>query len=73
MGRVERCGGTGKGTVATKYLDSVAACKALKDHGALVFEAVYYMTVLDYGAYMETRQAINLELYERFEAEGLEF
>lgn len=40
---------------------------------ALVFETVYFMTVPDYNAYMDTQQAINLELYERFEEEGLEF
>jgi len=40
---------------------------------ALLFETVYYMTVPDYNAYMDTQQAINLELYHRFEDEGLEF
>ncbi len=40
---------------------------------ALVFETVYYMRVPDYSAYMDTQQAINLELYERFEAMGVEF
>jgi small-conductance mechanosensitive channel len=40
---------------------------------ALLFETVYYMTVPDYNAYMDTQQAINLELYQRFEAEAIEF
>lgn len=40
---------------------------------ALTYETVYYMTVPDYNAYMDTQQAINLEVYERFEDEGLEF
>ena len=40
---------------------------------ALVYETVYFMTVPDYNAYMDTQQAINLELYERFEQEDLEF
>jgi small-conductance mechanosensitive channel len=40
---------------------------------ALVFETVYYMTVPDYNSYMDTQQTINLELYHRFEDEGLEF
>lgn len=40
---------------------------------ALDYETVYYMTVPDYNAYMDTQQAINLELYRRFEGEGLEF
>jgi small-conductance mechanosensitive channel len=47
----------------------------LKELGtsALTFESVYYMTVPDYDAYMDTQQAINLELYERFETQGVEF
>jgi small-conductance mechanosensitive channel len=40
---------------------------------ALVFETVYFMTVPDYNSYMDTQQAINLELYQRFEAEEIEF
>jgi len=40
---------------------------------ALNYETVYFMTVPDYNAYMDTQQAINLELYERFEEEGVEF
>lgn len=40
---------------------------------SLDFETVYYMTVPDYNSYMDTQQAINLELYRSFEAEGLEF
>jgi small-conductance mechanosensitive channel len=27
----------------------------------------------DYGVYMDTQQRFNLELYKRFEAEGIEF
>jgi small-conductance mechanosensitive channel len=42
-------------------------------NSALVFETVYFMGVPDYTAYMDTQQAINLELYERFEAIGVEF
>lgn len=37
------------------------------------FETVYYMNVPDYAAYMDTQQAINLHLYERFADEGIEF
>ncbi|HET9949486.1 MAG TPA: mechanosensitive ion channel family protein [Longimicrobiales bacterium] len=40
---------------------------------ALLYETVYFMTVPDYTAYMDTQQAINLELYESFAAEGIEF
>ena len=40
---------------------------------ALIFEAVYYMQVPDYAVFMDVQQAINLELYEVFEARGIEF
>jgi len=40
---------------------------------SLDYETVYYMTVPDYASYMDTQQAINLELYKRFEEEGLDF
>jgi small-conductance mechanosensitive channel len=40
---------------------------------ALIFETVYFMTVPDYAAYMDTQQAINFALYRKFEAEGIEF
>ena len=40
---------------------------------SLDFETVYYMLVPDYNAYMDTQQAINLRIFERFAEEGLEF
>jgi small-conductance mechanosensitive channel len=40
---------------------------------SLNFEVVYYMKSPDYGVYMDTQQRFNLELYKRFEAEGIEF
>ena len=40
---------------------------------ALTFEAVYYVLVPDYNVYMDIQQAINLEIYERFEEHGIEF
>jgi small-conductance mechanosensitive channel len=40
---------------------------------AMIFEVVYYMEIPDYMVYGETRQAINLELVEAFEQEGIEF
>jgi len=40
---------------------------------SLNFETVYYMSVPDYAAYMDTQQAINLSLYEALEAEGIPF
>lgn len=46
-----------------------------KEYGdfALIFEVVYYVLVADYNVYMDTQQAINLELYRRFREEGIEF
>jgi len=40
---------------------------------SLTFETVYYILSPDYAVYMETQQAINLEIYRRFESEGIEF
>lgn len=40
---------------------------------SLDFEAVYYMTDPDFNRYMDTQQAINLELLERFNAQGISF
>ncbi len=40
---------------------------------ALMFEIVYYMQTADYTVYMDTQQAINLELFRRFEEAGIEF
>ena len=40
---------------------------------ALVFETVYYVTVPDYTVSMNIQQAINLSLFQRFAAEGIEF
>ncbi|MYB41790.1 MAG: mechanosensitive ion channel family protein [Chloroflexi bacterium] len=40
---------------------------------ALEFEAVYHMTSADYGLYMDTQQAISLELLRRFREAGIEF
>lgn len=40
---------------------------------ALLFEAVYYVLSSDYAVYMDIQQAINLKIFRRFEAEGIEF
>jgi len=40
---------------------------------ALTFEAVYYVLTPDYNLYMDTQQAINLEIYRRFGEEHIEF
>ena len=46
-----------------------------KSFGAssLDFETVYYMSVPDYASFMDAQQQINLELYEAFANEGIEF
>ena len=47
----------------------------MKEFGdsALVFEAVYFMLVPEYLAFMDVQQAINLELYEEFDRRGIDF
>ena len=40
---------------------------------ALIFEIVYYVLSADYADYMDIQQAVNLEIYEVFEKEGIEF
>jgi small-conductance mechanosensitive channel len=40
---------------------------------ALIFETVYYVLEPDYNLYMDIQQAINLEINEAFEQEGIEF
>ncbi len=40
---------------------------------ALLFEIVYHVGKNDYLSYMDAQQAINLEMYRRFAAEGIEF
>jgi small-conductance mechanosensitive channel len=43
------------------------------DDFALTFEIVYYVDTPNYRTYMDIQQSINLSLFERFEAEGIEF
>ena len=40
---------------------------------SLDFEVVYWVTTADYNTYMDIQQNINLELFKRFEEEGIEF
>lgn len=40
---------------------------------SLNFETAYYVVEPAYSTYMETQQAINLRIHERFEEEGIEF
>jgi small-conductance mechanosensitive channel len=46
-----------------------------KEYGdfSINFETVYYVLSRDYNQYMNTQQAINLAIHERFEGEGIEF
>jgi small-conductance mechanosensitive channel len=46
--------------------------KAFGD-SSLDFEVVYWVTDPDYNLYMDIQQAINLGLFRRFHAEGIEF
>ncbi len=46
--------------------------KAYGDY-ALLFEVVYYVTDPSYNVYMDTQQAINLELLSRFSEHGIRF
>jgi len=40
---------------------------------SLDFEAVYYVLDPDYNVYMDVQQSLNLAIYERFAAEGVDF
>ncbi len=40
---------------------------------ALIYETVYYVLGPDYNLYMDIQQAINLEINEAFEREGIDF
>ncbi|HEX6005942.1 MAG TPA: mechanosensitive ion channel family protein [Burkholderiales bacterium] len=41
--------------------------------GSALYEVVYFMLTADYNVYMDTQQAINLEVYRRFDEERIEF
>ncbi len=43
------------------------------DDSAITFEVVYYVLDADYNRYMDVQQKINLAIYRRFEADGIEF
>lgn len=40
---------------------------------ALIFEIAYYVLVPDYNIYMDIQQNVNLEIFERLQAEGIDF
>lgn len=46
-----------------------------KEYGdfALMFEVVHYIKGPDYNLYMDVQQTINLAIFRRFQAEGIEF
>lgn len=43
------------------------------DDSAITFEVVYYVLDPDYNRFMDVQQRINLAIYRRFEADGVEF
>ena len=43
------------------------------DPSALVFEVVYYVLSPDYNVYMDTQQAVNFTIFQRFARERIEF
>lgn len=49
-----------------------AHLKDLSDF-SLEYSVVYYVLRSEYAAYLDIQQAINLEIYQRFEQEGIEF
>jgi small-conductance mechanosensitive channel len=40
---------------------------------ALIYEIVYNVKIPDYNAYMDIQEAINLEIYRKFQEQGIEF
>jgi small-conductance mechanosensitive channel len=40
---------------------------------ALIYEIVYYVKIPDYNAYMDIQEAINLEIYRKFQEQSIEF
>ncbi len=46
-----------------------------KEYGdsALVFEVVYYVLDSDYNLYRDVQQSLNMAIYERFAAQGVDF
>lgn len=46
-----------------------------KEYGdsSLNFEVVYFVNNADYNIYMDVQEAINLEIFRRFQQEGIEF
>ncbi len=46
-----------------------------KEYGdfSLQFEVVYYVLLPDYNVYMDIQQAINLDLFRQFDAQGIDF
>jgi small-conductance mechanosensitive channel len=61
-----------QGNAGTKLRFDRAHFQALAE-SALLFEYVYYILTPDYNFYMDVQQRINIALFERFAAEGIEF
>lgn len=65
--------------IIQEVIDGQEKCRFDRSHFSsygdfsLNFESVYYVELADYNVYMDIQQAINLGIYRRFEAEGIEF
>jgi small-conductance mechanosensitive channel len=72
--KLEEIPGMVRGIVESQDKTRFDRChfKAFGDF-SLAIETVFFMTVPDYDVFMDVQQAINLELYRRFSAEGIEF
>ncbi len=61
--------------IITKHAKARFDRAHFKSYGdsALIFEVVYYVLSSDYIEYMDIQQDINLQVYSRFESEGIGF
>lgn len=65
--------------IIREVIDAQDRCRFDRSHFSaygdfsLNFETVYYVELADYAVYMDIQQAINLEVFRRFSAEGIEF
>jgi small-conductance mechanosensitive channel len=72
--KLERIPGMIREVVEGRELVRFDRCH-FKSYGdfSLNFETVYYVLLPDYTSYMDVQQAINLEIYRRFQDAGIEF
>lgn len=63
----------------SKIIENVDKTRFARAHfkeyneSALIFEIAYYVLVPDFDVYMDVQQNINLRIFERFQAEGIDF